>query len=178
VPRGGCIVEIGTYHGASAINFAAGSLAGNSVQVYAVDPHESAKHSLIGEYGPEDQQAWYTNVALSGLGRLIYAVSLRSVDAAKAFADESIDMLYIDGCHDYEFVISDMRAWSHALKDGALILMHDRYEVGVKRAISERPGDWIALGYVDSMEFLVKAHLDICWPISKIGGFVGVVRGQ
>ena len=51
-----------------------------------------------------------------------------SLDAAKEFADESLDFLYLDGNHDYVHVIEDLNAWSPKIKRGGIIAGHDFFE--------------------------------------------------
>ena len=65
-----------------------------------------------------------------------------SVDAAPAFADGSLDWVYIDGNHFYEFVKVDLELWSRKLKPGGLLTGDDYrdgggWDGGVKRAVDE-----------------------------------------
>ena len=55
--RDGCIVEIGSYLGRSTAALALGTRAGFCVPVYAVDPHESFRGILGGDFsfGPSDR---------------------------------------------------------------------------------------------------------------------------
>ena len=48
-----------------------------------------------------------------------------SVDAAKDFADQSLDFVYLDGNHDFFHVTDDLRAWLPKLKAGGIISGHD-----------------------------------------------------
>lgn len=54
--------------------------------------------------------------------RLIQAMS---VDAAKYFADGSIDAVYIDANHRFEFVVADIHAWLPKIRKGGIISGHD-----------------------------------------------------
>ena len=173
VPLGGKIVEIGSYHGASSIVLAAGSVAGNRVPVYAVDPHIGQIYTNSGDtYDSTDQTTWYSNVVISGLAQLICAIKLPSVNAARAFDDESVDLLYIDGCHFYEAVAADLAAWIRVLRPGALVLMHDRLEHGVERAIKDRPSGYIKVGYIDGLAVLANYWIGKHWPLDKIEGLI------
>lgn len=73
----------------------------------------------------------------------------KSVDAAKNFADGSLDFVYIDANHSYAFVKEDILAWLPKIKKGGIIGGHDydwtdkdfNDELAVKRAVDEIFGD-------------------------------------
>lgn len=65
-----------------------------------------------------------------------------SLDAAKNFADDSLDFVYIDANHDYEHCQEDLAAWVPKVKKGGLVMGHDyvrdlKKNVGVIRAVDE-----------------------------------------
>jgi hypothetical protein len=49
----------------------------------------------------------------------------RSMQAVTDFEDESLDFVYIDGDHNYRFVVEDIREWSKKVKKGGVISGHD-----------------------------------------------------
>jgi Methyltransferase domain len=55
-----------------------------------------------------------------------------SVEAAGSMADESVDWVYIDGNHTYEFVLEDLRSWYPKVRPGGLVTGDDY----------GRPGTW------------------------------------
>ena len=61
--------------------------------------------------------------------------------ALDQFEDQSIDLLHIDGSHEYEAVKSDFENWLPKVKKGGRILIHDvlveREDFGVKRLWNE-----------------------------------------
>ena len=63
-----------------------------------------------------------------------------SVDAAATYADESVDVVYIDADHSYEGVAADLDAWRPKVRRGGFIGGHDYHDgfQGVKRAVNER----------------------------------------
>lgn len=48
-----------------------------------------------------------------------------SVEAAKDFEDDSLDFVYIDGNHRFEYVVEDLAAWSRKVRHGGIISGHD-----------------------------------------------------
>lgn len=58
-----------------------------------------------------------------------------SVDAVKRFEDESIDFVYIDANHQYEFVMDDIKEWSKKIRKGGIISGHDYYRISDPRAL-------------------------------------------
>lgn len=65
-----------------------------------------------------------------------------SVEAAKTFADESLDFVYIDGNHEYDYVKQDIEAWAPKVRKGGIVSGHDYYAMrsgnrGVIDAVNE-----------------------------------------
>lgn len=58
-----------------------------------------------------------------------------SVDAAQDFANESLDMVYIDGSHTEEDVYQDVLAWHEKLKQGGIMCGDDWHCQGVKNGV-------------------------------------------
>jgi hypothetical protein len=50
-----------------------------------------------------------------------------SVDASKTFEDESLDYIFIDANHTYEWVVEDLKAWVPKVKTGGIIMGHDYF---------------------------------------------------
>ena len=62
-----------------------------------------------------------------------------SVNASKLFQDGELDFVFIDACHQYEAVYSDIRNWYPKVKNGGLVCGHDYNTgwVGVTKAVNE-----------------------------------------
>jgi hypothetical protein len=62
-----------------------------------------------------------------------------SVEIAKTFKSNSLDFVYIDANHQYEYVKKDIEAWYPKIKDNGYIAGHDYggYWKGVKKAVDE-----------------------------------------
>lgn len=73
-----------------------------------------------------------------------------SMDAVRKFVNESLDFVYIDANHRYEYAIEDIREWSKKVKKGGLVAGRGYYNgpyadfggmqtyYGVKKAVDER----------------------------------------
>ena len=68
---------------------------------------------------------------------------MTSLQGAELFEDGSLDMVYIDGNHKYEFVKADIKAWLPKIKKGGFLCGHDyghKLCPGTKPAIHETAG--------------------------------------
>lgn len=61
-----------------------------------------------------------------------------SIEAAKEFTNESLDVVFIDMSHEYADVKVDLDCWFPKVKYGGYIAGHDRSWPGVRKAILEK----------------------------------------
>ena len=123
----GVIVEIGSWRGKSTTCLGLGSKAGNRVPVFAVDPH--SEHTF-GDFSRNMEEA--------GLTDLVTPVPGRSQELAEGF-DQPIELLFIDGAHQYELVNEDFDRWVPKVVEGGVVAMHDTtWFPGPKRVADER----------------------------------------
>jgi predicted O-methyltransferase YrrM len=138
VPGGGQIVEIGSYHGRSAIVLA--RAAADDVEVVAIDPHagnDRGPQEIRGSAneGERDHQAFLRNLERAGVQARVRHLRLPS-QAARQEVPRPIDLLYIDGAHRYQPARDDIRVWGASVATGGTILIHDAFcSVGVTGAI-------------------------------------------
>jgi hypothetical protein len=127
----GPIVEIGSCFGRSTAALGRGSMAGNHQQVYAVD-------SFVG-VPPDDRPAsdgespgWAcsspellrANLDAAGVNGLVTIVPKASADAVGEIPD-GIDVLFIDGGHDFDSVITDITLFAPKVRIGGHVVLHD-----------------------------------------------------
>jgi hypothetical protein len=130
------VVEIGSWKGRSTIALALGAEARGGGRVYAVDPHRGI--ARLPELGTSYRD-FRRNIAEAGVEQYVTPMLLRSDQAACRFADRSVDVLFVDGSHVYEDVLTDLACWTTRLADGGVAAFHDATGYpGVRRAISER----------------------------------------
>lgn len=109
----GVIVEIGSWRGKSTTCLGLGSRAGRGVKIFAVDRHTDGTF-------PD----WQRNVEESGVADLVTPIKGLSQELAAGF-DEPIELLFIDGAHQYELVKQDFERWVPKVVDGGVVALHD-----------------------------------------------------
>jgi hypothetical protein len=54
-------------------------------------------------------------------------LKMMSMDAVKCINDKSLDFVYIDGNHDFDYVMEDIIEWSKKVKSGGIVSGHDYF---------------------------------------------------
>ncbi len=107
-------------------------------RLFSVDPWNKPEDKSIPYLADPNLYLETVKVLLPhGLRTII--LRMYSLDAAKFFADESLDFVYIDANHGYKWIKEDIEAWFPKVKKGGLFCGHD-YSYGifdVKRAVDE-----------------------------------------
>jgi len=124
------IVEIGSWMGRSTDAL----LSGCKGTVWAVDHFKGSPNEDLAERAKTEDifKIFMDNV---GHYKNLKLLKMDSLEAAEKFKDKSIDMVFIDGGHEYEEVKVDIEVWLPKVKK--LICGHDYYRGGVKRAVDE-----------------------------------------
>jgi len=109
----GVIVEIGSWKGKSTVCLGLGSQAGSATPIYAIDPHADYR---FGDFK--------TNMEQAGIAELVRPIASLSQPAADTF-DEPIELLFVDGSHEYDLVLEDFEKWVPKVIDGGWVAFHD-----------------------------------------------------
>lgn len=127
-------VELGTERGKFAEK-----IAEVAEKLYVVDLWKS-----YGEYRTHVDDSYYEEIYEDCKRRLSrYDVGFVRDDidsAAKIFADESMQFIYLDGNHEYEHVRRNLETWWRVLVPDGIMSGHDitgRHGKGVKKAVME-----------------------------------------
>jgi hypothetical protein len=134
----GRIVEIGSYHGRSAIILA--SAAGPGVQVFAIDPHggnDRGPQQLDGalEDGQRDHETFLRNLAEAGVAPRVQHVRKPS-QIATDDVPGLLEVVYIDGAHRFAPARADVVRWGAKVAPGGTLLIHDSFSsIGVTLAL-------------------------------------------
>jgi len=117
------LVELGTHAGVSYSAFCESVLRSNlATQCFAVDTWKGDEHASF--YGEE---VFFDFERFHSARYSSFSELLRSTfdEALNYFADNSIDLLHVDGCHTYEAVRHDFESWSCKLSERSVVLFHD-----------------------------------------------------
>lgn len=157
VPRGGTVVEIGSYKGRSLATVAE-IIKVRKLSVVAVDPFltftqdESAemqarrrlsqtlkrlgfrvkiapKPTQTG-FDKEVEASFWSMLDDFGLTDNVALLTMQSVKASRSFNTRSIDLVFIDGDHSYDGIVKDVYSWWPKLKKRGVIAGHDYTQAG------------------------------------------------
>lgn len=150
------VVEIGSWKGRSTVWLASGLKDGpNNGRVVAVDhgvgDSDAGLESTAGIFSD--------NIKKNNVDEIVTAIFNKSEEAINSWSDP-IDMLFIDGAHDYENVKKDF-LWEKYLNDNGWLVMHDVLNPaeGPVRVFIERvikSDSFENFGTVDSILFAQK----------------------
>jgi predicted O-methyltransferase YrrM len=135
---GARVVEIGSYHGRSAIVLASASAAG--VEIYAIDPHggnDRGPQQIEGAFedGQADHETFLGNLRDAGVRDRVQHVRKPSQDATEDVPG-LLEVVYIDGAHRYQPAKADIVRWGAKVAPGGTLLIHDSFSsVGVTLAL-------------------------------------------
>jgi len=132
------VLEIGSWKGRSTHALLSGCKKGKvtSVDTFMGSAGEEAIH------GPQTKDDGVYKEFMKNVGGFSNLIVNRkdSIEASKEYEDKSIDMIFLDGSHQYEDVCKDIDAWLP--KARILLCGHDYCDVwkGVERAVDEKLG--------------------------------------
>ena len=130
------IAEVGTYRG----QFAKHLLETNPDRLYLIDPWRKFDEKIFPDYTHYDQNKWdslFLSVSQKFNFPNVEIVRKTSDEAIDHFRDQSIDLVYIDGNHTYEYVKKDLNLWAPKVQYGGMICGHDYQLKSVTKAVQE-----------------------------------------
>lgn len=68
-----------------------------------------------------------------------------SMDIVRDIPYESLDFVYIDACHDFDFVVQDIVEWAKRVKKGGIVAGHDYYK-------------FRSAGVIEAVDAYIKCH--------------------
>ncbi len=115
---------------------------------YESDRNPKAKSSPYGEWPSQaalDQAYNRFCRRIEAFADHVVVLRMMSREAAPEVPDDSLDFVFIDANHAYEFVREDILLWTPKVKPGGIVIGHDYnrwpHIWGVARAVDEAFGD-------------------------------------
>lgn len=127
------ICEIGAWLGKSTIGMALlNKKLNKKCKIYAIDTwkgsNEQAHKNLIKDLKNKNTclyDRFLHNIEIYSVNDVIEPIRKTSIKAAKQFKDGSVDIVIIDGSHEYNDVLNDIKAWIPKVKKGGMIIGDD-----------------------------------------------------
>ena len=150
-------IEIGTWLGRSA-GFMGLRIkeSGKKIRFYAIDLFAPYIQGGVEQKGVTFDEF---NANMAPVRNYVIPIRGSSHDVCSQFEDCSVDFLFIDGNHTYEFVRKDLELWFPKIRAGGVIAGHDYSWDGVRRAVDEfffGKGDIDMSYYKESGTWLVR----------------------
>ncbi len=131
----GVYVEVGTFAGGFSLQLARRSQPG---RLFCVDPYKSYEtyHDSVNVKNLDDifNQA---QGLLSPYADRVEFIRDFSVEASTRFPDNSLDFVYIDANHQFEYVLADLLAWYPKVRPGGLLCGDDVIDVDESKRESD-----------------------------------------
>lgn len=131
-------VEIGVWRGNS-ISYLANKLRDKDVMLFAVDLFEDTPQYKDNPELMEDvkviSQLYNEQLIETNTRHMISDIKEDSTKAADRFLNNSIDFVFLDANHDYDWIKNDILAWLPKVRKGGIIAGHDATRTEVQRVL-------------------------------------------
>jgi len=158
------VCEIGAWHGKSSVILAKGVIKKNYPKLYCVDPFDgiSDKRSMADAMFHKEsfgiKEIFIRNTKENHVDGIVTILQGYSYDVVHSFND-NLDLLLVDGNHDYEAVLKDYLDWKKFVKADGFIAFHDSNLPGPNKVVREhimnRP-TWEIIKKVDDLVIAQK----------------------
>lgn len=111
----------------------------DGLKLFCVDPWNTYKENKRGG-GQEQHDDNFEKTKEKLYGYDVEFIKDFSTNALKVIKDKSLDFVYIDGNHDFDYVMEDIIGWARKVKKGGIIAGHDYYHFnnsGVIEAVNK-----------------------------------------
>ena len=149
--KGGCVIELGAYHGVGTIPIAMGA----KEKVYTIDDYVRKNGWAGGYYGPEDEEVFIANTIDLDAVLVKSGVS----ELANHWAEPASLIIWDLGVRDR--MLEDFLAWEKHLIPGGVFAFRDIDNQGLGSRIAVARA--LALGYKDPKEWP-----GFVWSVTKV----------
>lgn len=155
-------VEIGSWKGKSTVWLGKGieKSANEGTLLYAIDPHVGSS-----EHQKSDQKVWTfpefkNNIEKAKLQYIVHPLAMTSAEGVRHVKSE-IDLIFMDGAHDYDSVKNDFETWFPKVKVGGTMAFHDSFIgwEGVQRLVDKEvflSNQFKKVRYINSITYAIK----------------------
>ncbi|MEQ8232065.1 MAG: class I SAM-dependent methyltransferase [Gammaproteobacteria bacterium] len=160
LPQDALVLEVGSFLGRSTVSMAF-ACRNSERRIFAVDTFEGNAHDFVkGKNkihweGDSFFPVFWQHLRERGLDRHVIPLRATSLAIARCWG-KPLDMIYLDGSHQYEDVVAEIDAFVPWLKPGGCVAMHDVIEgwPGVYRAWNEKlANELVDQGHVGSLRY-------------------------
>ena len=169
----GNILEIGSFRGKSTVILA--DVLKEPYKIYTIDVHApidyyelktddtgmpiefkaTGKRNVLKYH---NCKVFYDNITKCGLFDKIVLIGLPSQEAYKVCPFENIDLLFIDGNHNFSNVRQDFNNYSKLINDDGIVIFHDSNQDDIKRVIDGFTEGWKIIENYMTMTVMQKEN--------------------
>lgn len=135
LPDNASVVEVGSFYGGSVVTLAAATLHKN-LQITSVESFTGDRNNTVDGLPLPAVEEYIQNVKVTWPYLNINTVALPGQIAAKNYADESLDMVFIDGDHSTAALKRDIALWWPKVKKCGIIAGDDYAWATVAEAVN------------------------------------------
>jgi predicted O-methyltransferase YrrM len=144
-PSGSKFVEVGVYKGKATAFLGVEIInSGKDISLTAIDIFDPMPTEMLQGVSYSFDEFMVNMKPITDAEKFDFSVIKgECIKTAKQFKKQSIDFIFIDANHDYEFILKDIKSWLPKLKKGGIIGGHDFTDnwPGVKKAVKEMFGN-------------------------------------
>lgn len=129
------------------------------VKLFCVDPWQA--YDRYADHVRQDRLDFFYHIADARLTK--YGCELirkPSLEAVKCFQPGSLDFVFIDANHHFDFVVQDIIAWAPIVRSGGIVAGHDYKPEGSERTP-------IPFGVIEAVNGYTSAHKICPWFLWK-----------
>lgn len=158
-------VEVGTDHGQYAEQLCAGI---PDLRLWCIDPWVAYTEGTE-VHTQEEMDQIYAEAIKRLINFNVSLSKMTSMEAVYGFEDNSLDFVFIDGNHEYEYVLEDITEWTRKVRSGGIVCGHD-YKVDPvnKYGVIEAVNKYVKDNHIAPL-FILHAggSLVDCWCFIK-----------
>jgi hypothetical protein len=105
-----------------------------TIDTFLGEVNATDQQEIVNQNGGNIYKAFLKNMKDAQVMDYVRPLMMTSLSASNLFDDHSIDFVFIDAEHTYDFVKQDLTVWFNKVKSGGIIAGHD-YGNQVKQAV-------------------------------------------